>query len=54
MMLEPKLLEFIILSILAFIHNKFVAALYLLVYCVHLIRKFRARAAVQGFPGASL
>jgi hypothetical protein len=52
--LAPKFSKFIALSILAFIHNKLVAALYLHVYCVLCIRKLRARAVVRGFPGASL
>jgi hypothetical protein len=34
MILAPKFLELITLSILAFIHNKLFAALYLFAYCV--------------------
>jgi hypothetical protein len=51
--LAPKFSEFTALSILAFIHNKLFAALYLFVYCVLCIRKFCAGAAVRGFPGVS-
>jgi hypothetical protein len=52
--LASKFSEFVTLSILAFIHNKLVATLYLLIYFVLCIRKFCARDTVQGFPGASL
>jgi small basic protein len=48
MILAPKFSEFIALSILAFIHNKLVTALYLLVYCVLCVRKFHAGAAIRG------
>jgi hypothetical protein len=54
MILAPKFSEFIALSILAFIHNILFAALYLFVYCVLCVMKFRAGAAIQGFLGASL
>jgi hypothetical protein len=49
-----KFSEFIALSIIAFIHNKLIAALYLFVFCVICVRKFHARAVVWGFLGASL
>jgi hypothetical protein len=52
--LVPKFSEFITLSILAFIHNKLVAALYLFVYYMLCVWKFRAKAAVRRFLGASL
>jgi hypothetical protein len=54
MILAPKFLEFISLSIPAFIHNKLVATLYLFVDCVLCVMKFHARAAVRGFLGGSL
>jgi hypothetical protein len=54
MILAPNFSEFISLSILALIHNKLFDSLYLFVYCVPCVRKFCARAAVQGFLGASL
>jgi hypothetical protein len=52
--LTLRFIAFTILSILAFIHNKLLAALYLFVYCVLCVRKLRAEATVCGFPRASL